>query len=105
MDSSLSPNPKEVKQVTTSDLMFTSSFKRCVLLHKGPSFPLFFDYEIAELCALLCHKTKHNSSFVVTPSLISVRFWNFKNGGSLKVRFLAKNQHATKEKSLKNSYD
>ena len=36
--------------------------------------------------------------------LVSVRLWNFKDGGSYKVRFLAKNQHATKEKSLKNSY-
>ena len=34
--------------------------------------------------------------------LISVRLWNFKDGGSLKASFLAKNQHATKEKSLKN---
>ena len=34
--------------------------------------------------------------------LVSVRLWNFKDGGSQKVRFLAKNQHATKEKSLKN---
>ena len=37
--------------------------------------------------------------------LVSVGLWNFKDGGSLKVRFLAKNQHATKEKSLKNSYE
>ena len=37
--------------------------------------------------------------------LISVRSWNFKDGGSLKARFLAKNQHATKEKSLKNAYE
>ena len=37
--------------------------------------------------------------------LISVRSWNFKDGGSLKASFLAKNQHATKEKSLKKSYD
>ena len=38
-------------------------------------------------------------------NLISVRSWNFKDGGSLKASFLAKNQHATKEKSLKNSYE
>ena len=37
--------------------------------------------------------------------LVSVRLWNFKEGGSLKVRFLAKNQYAIKEKSLKNSYE
>ena len=37
--------------------------------------------------------------------LVSVRLWNLKDGGSLKVRFLAKNQHAIKEKSLKNSYE
>ena len=37
--------------------------------------------------------------------LISVRSWNFKDGGSLKASFLAKNQHATKEKSLKESYE
>ena len=37
--------------------------------------------------------------------LISVRLWNFKDGGSLKTSFLAKNQHATKEKSLKDSYE
>ena len=36
---------------------------------------------------------------------VSVRLWNFKDGGSLKASFLAKNQHATKEKSLKNSYE
>ena len=36
--------------------------------------------------------------------IISVRSWNFKDGGSLKASFLAKNQHATKEKSL-NSYE
>ena len=35
--------------------------------------------------------------------LVSVRLWNFKDGGSLKVRFLAKNQHNPKEKSLQNS--
>ena len=34
---------------------------------------------------------------------MSVRWWNFKDGGSLKVRFLAKNQHTPKEKVLKNS--
>ena len=38
-------------------------------------------------------------------ALISVRLWNFKDGGSLKTSFLANNQHATKEKSLKNSYE
>ena len=38
-------------------------------------------------------------------ALISVRSWNFKDGGSLKASFLAKNQHATKEKSLKTSYE
>ena len=37
--------------------------------------------------------------------LISVLSWNFKDGGSLKASFWAKNQHATKEKSLKNSYE
>ena len=36
---------------------------------------------------------------------VSVRLWNFNDGGSQKVRFLAKNQHATNEKSLKNSYE
>ena len=38
----------------------------------------------------------HNSS---DWALISVRLWNFKDGGSLKARFLAKNQH-TKKKLL-----
>ena len=33
--------------------------------------------------------------------LISVRSWNFKDGGSFKASFLAKNQHGNKEKSLK----
>ena len=33
--------------------------------------------------------------------LKSFRSWNFKDGGSLKASFLAKNQHGTKEKSLK----
>ena len=37
--------------------------------------------------------------------IISVRSWNFKDGGSLKASFWAKNQHATKKKSLKNSYN
>ena len=37
--------------------------------------------------------------------IISVRSWNFKYGGSLKASFLAKNQHTTKEKSLKNPYE
>jgi hypothetical protein len=32
--------------------------------------------------------------------LISVWSWNFKDGGSLKVRFLAKNQHTTKAKKI-----
>ena len=36
--------------------------------------------------------------------LVSVRLWNFKDGGSKKVSFLAKNQHTTKENVLKNSY-
>ena len=30
-------------------------------------------------------------------TLVSVRLWNFKDGGSQKVRFLAKNQHAAKD--------
>ena len=38
-------------------------------------------------------------------TVISVRSWNFKDGGSLKASFLAKNQHGTKEKSLKKSYE
>ena len=38
-------------------------------------------------------------------TLISVWSWNFKDGGSLKASFLAKNQHGTKEKSLKKSYE
>ena len=37
--------------------------------------------------------------------LVSVRSWNFKDGGSLKATFLAKNQHATKEKCLKKFYE
>jgi hypothetical protein len=36
--------------------------------------------------------------------LISVRFWNFKDGGSLKAIFLAKTQH-TQRKKIKNSVD
>ena len=35
---------------------------------------------------------------------VSVRLWNFKYGGSSKVRFLAKNQHTPKEKVFKNPY-
>ena len=34
-------------------------------------------------------------------TLESVQLWNFKVGGSQKVRFLAKNQHATKDFFLK----
>ena len=49
-------------------------------------------------------KLAEGDSFVLY-LLISVGSWNFKDGGSLKANFLAKNQHATKEKSLKNSYD
>ena len=37
-------------------------------------------------------------------TVISVGLWNFKDGGSLKANFLAKNQHTTKEKSLRKSY-
>merc|ERR1712051_874940 len=37
--------------------------------------------------------------------VISVRSWNFKDGGSLKASFLAKNQYATKKKSLKKSHN
>ena len=56
------------------------------------------------LVLFLCHKIMRN--FQVTYSLlISVRSWNFKDGGSSKASFLAKNQHATKEKSLKNSHE
>ena len=44
-------------------------------------------------------------SWIKTYILISVRSWNFKDGGSLKAIFLAKNQHATKERSLKNSHE
>ena len=32
---------------------------------------------------------------------MSVRLWNFKDGGSLKASFLAKNQHTTKDFFLK----
>ena len=35
---------------------------------------------------------------------MSVRLWNFKDGGSSTVTFLAKNQHTTKEQILKTSY-
>ena len=35
-------------------------------------------------------------------TLVSVRLWNFKDGGSEKVSFLAKNQHTTKENFKKN---
>ena len=37
-------------------------------------------------------------------TVISVRLWNFKDGGSQKVRFLAKNQHSPKENILKDPY-
>ena len=51
-------------------------------------------------------KSHRERSFIsIASAIISVRSWNFKDGGSLKARFLAKNQHATKEKSLKNSYE
>ena len=33
--------------------------------------------------------------------IVSVWLWNFKDGGFLKASFLAKNQHATKEKFLR----
>ena len=49
-----------------------------------------------------------NSSYTIESrvlTLISVRSCNFNYGGSLKARFLAKNQHATTEKSLKKSYE
>ena len=42
---------------------------------------------------------------ILISTLISVRLWDFKDGGSLKASFLAKNQHGTKEKSLKKSYE
>ena len=50
----------------------------------------------------------YHSSYTIESqvlTLISFWSWNFKHGGSLKASFLAKNQHATKEKSLKNSYE
>ena len=47
----------------------------------------------------------HSTAEFYIPTVISVRSWNFKDGGSLKASFLANNQHATKEKSLKNSYE
>ena len=37
--------------------------------------------------------------------MISVWSWNFKDGGSFEASFLAKNQHGTKEKSLKKFYE
>ena len=47
----------------------------------------------------------HDACKVCVYMLISVRSWNFKDGGSLKASFLAKNQRGTKEKSLKKSYE
>ena len=47
---------------------------------------------------------KDSNILLVWGILISVRSWNFRDGGSLKASFLAKIQHATKEKSLENSY-
>ena len=45
-----------------------------------------------------------NSLYIIKLfTLISVRSWNFKDGGSFKTSFLAKNQHGNKEKSLKKS--
>ena len=38
-------------------------------------------------------------------SLVSVRLWNFKDGGSWKVSFLAKNQHTTKDFFFFKSYE
>ena len=43
--------------------------------------------------------------FLHTYVVISVWLWNFKGGGSQKVRFLANNQHTPKEKSLKDTYE
>ena len=48
---------------------------------------------------------KGAKNFHIGYLLISVRSWNFKDGGSLKASFFAKNQHGTKEKSLKKSYN
>ena len=48
---------------------------------------------------------KKGYDLIMACCLISVRSWNFKHGGSLKASFLAKNQHAIKEKSLKKSYE
>ena len=39
---------------------------------------------------------RHNLGHSNTYLLISVRLWNLKDGGSQKVRFLAKNQHNQK---------
>ena len=48
---------------------------------------------------------RFKNPFYTSCILISVRLWNLKDGGSLEASFLAKNQHATKGKSLKNSFE
>ena len=68
------------------------------------SFPCIFKNHMKE--TIIWNHANHTfKSVLLWSTLISVRSWNFKDGGSLKASFLAKNQHATKEKSLKKSYE
>ena len=41
-------------------------------------------------------------TYIKTYTLMSVRLWNFKDGGSLNTRFLPKNQHAQRISFLNN---
>ena len=51
-----------------------------------------------------CEEKRKITVGLVEGILISVRLWNFKDGGSLKAKFLVKNQY-TQRNSFKNSFD
>ena len=50
-----------------------------------------------------CEEKRKITVGLVEGILISVRLWNFKDGGSLKAKFLVKNQY-TQRNSFKNSF-
>ena len=53
----------------------------------------------SQLCTAAVHLNLRQQNMSSCCTVISVRSWNYKDGGSLKTSFLAENQHATKEKS------
>ena len=63
-------------------------------IHLPQNLLLYFAY-------FVCHIDMHHVFLFKMCRLISVRLWNFKDGGSKKARILAKNQHTWREKNEK----